>query len=528
MAYGRGNAAPGAVRVYEYGVPSAPVHRGLLEGRDLALAEMRRRVDLWNRLVELDQADREAREAIMGPAPVDAEGKRQRRQLSTETKAQLAALDGETSRRVNELCQESGCYWPNYSEVKAAWGQARRRPGELRFHSRAGRVGKITTLLARGLSVADAFGEHGFLRIRHPNPEQHPRDALVSLRVGSDERRRPVFVTLPIVMHRPLPADCLIKSVSALREPLADRERWKVVFVLERQAGTWATQALDCPRQGSVALDVGWRRVPDGLRVAVWRDDEGRTGELILPERYLEQRATVERLQSHRQTLYNETLTALRAWLSAAAETERPAWLTEDTRHIAQWRRPGRLVWLLRHWTEQRFKGDEAIVAMLEAWQRRDLHLWQFEANLRDQALHWRREMYRVFAADLARRYASVQMEDFDLSQVARIMRPAKADQAENQLVAKARYYRVIAGVYELRQAIRNVCDREGVEIVVQAATNTTAQCAHCGSLETWDHRELWHTCSQCGTRWDQDHNAARNLLELATAGSSGAETAAE
>ena len=291
MAYGR---ASGDCRVMEYGVPSAAVHKGLLQGAKAAIEEMRRRVQLWNRLVDIDQQYRQARSELLGPAPTGEDGKRLKRQLTAEQKDALARLDDVRREAANQACRESGCYWCNYSDVKVAWEVARRKPDSLRHHSWRG-DGKVTTQLMRGLPVPQAFGQHGFLRLSFPHPDTYPEDVIVQMRIGSDEQRRPLWLTLPIRMHRPLPEDCLVKSVSALRERLANRSRWRVVFVLERPAGasgTWARFG-EAERRGSIAIDVGWRRLPHGLRVATWHDDAGQTGELVLPERYLEQRRKV-------------------------------------------------------------------------------------------------------------------------------------------------------------------------------------------------------------------------------------------
>ena len=45
-------------------------------------------------------------------------------------------------------------------------------------------------------------------------------------------------------------------------------------------------------------------------------------------------------------------------------------------------------------------------------------------------------------------------------------------------------------------------------------AKDTTSTCSLCGSLEEWDQAtELVHKCSNCREEWDQDENAARNIL---------------
>jgi hypothetical protein len=50
--------------------------------------------------------------------------------------------------------------------------------------------------------------------------------------------------------------------------------------------------------------------------------------------------------------------------------------------------------------------------------------------------------------------------------------------------------------------------------VVYVPMKNTTKECQACGSIEEWDQgKVLHHTCSKCGLRWDQDDNAAQNLL---------------
>ena len=59
-----------------------------------------------------------------------------------------------------------------------------------------------------------------------------------------------------------------------------------------------------------------------------------------------------------------------------------------------------------------------------------------------------------------------------------------------------------------------NTCRREGVEIRLVPAEYTTATCHVCGTAEVWDQAaHVMHRCGQCGALWDQDHNAAINLL---------------
>ncbi|MDP2949729.1 MAG: zinc ribbon domain-containing protein, partial [Chloroflexota bacterium] len=52
--------------------------------------------------------------------------------------------------------------------------------------------------------------------------------------------------------------------------------------------------------------------------------------------------------------------------------------------------------------------------------------------------------------------------------------------------------------------------------VVKVPAQYTTQECSYCANREQFDARkEVRHRCSRCGGEWDQDENAARNLLKI-------------
>jgi hypothetical protein len=65
-----------------------------------------------------------------------------------------------------------------------------------------------------------------------------------------------------------------------------------------------------------------------------------------------------------------------------------------------------------------RFAGDEQAFGALHAWYNRHVHLWTWQANLRDQLIRRRRELYRCFAADLAERFDCVFLKDIALRRI--------------------------------------------------------------------------------------------------------------
>ncbi len=537
-----------------------------ISGEEAAVDEMRKRNAFWNALVEIERTCREKATAILRPeedavAPLferlealraEIKAKRgaarsskvdvdelvkeaattkaaiasaletaraARKERIAAAKPMLDALESERRAAVKEAQRASGLYWCNYGEVldqyAIARGRAMREGSQLRFHRWDG-SGKLTVRYQQGLPASQVFGEDTRLQI-DPVPEtawtspiRAERRRLartkVRIRVRSDERRAPVWLELPMVMHRPLPPDGVIRMASAVRERVGRSFRWKLVVTV-----TLAQQPqAPTRRDGTIAVDIGWRAVHDGLRVAYWCDTSGAEGELVLGPEIVEPLLKLHDLRSIRDKHFNDVVTMLRAWLVEHAELV-PNWLRDQTANIAAWRSQGRMVSLIRRWRAARFAGDEEIVGTLEGWLRRENHLYDWEANQRDQVQRRRREEYRKFAAALARKYDTIILEAFDLRRVAR--KPAPESGTRGSTPADKQ--RTIAATSELRGAISNAALRENARIVTVPADASTMECHACGHVEQFDSAaRLVHRCGSCGALWDQDANAARVLLK--------------
>lgn len=506
-------------RVYEYGCVPSPRGKPMATGEDEAVMAMRARNDLWNRLVEVEQRFQEQRAALLESlAPgYEAMDKPSRRAVFArdDVKAAIGTLDTARREAVRALCLASGLYWCNYEEVKNDYEAARKRRGgaDLKFHAWHRVRGKLTVRWQHGLPVAAVFGNNTQLRIRPVDPlawsspsrsrRRRLTRTVVSIRIAS-EARRPVWLTLPMVMHRPLPEGGLIRSASVIRECVGLDWRWKLILVVALPAVPQPATA----GSGTIAIDLGWRQEDEGLRVAAMYDSEQFAGTLILPDTWLVRMGKVDDLRSIRDKRFNPARADLVVWLAArppVPATEEETWLRTATTTLSQWRSPARLAALVTRWRSQRFSGDEAIYEQLEAWRRREKHLYLWESNLRDKLIRERREIYRLFAAHLSRRYREVILEEFDLGGVAR--------KKDNPLPEAARHQRVLAAPSLLRLAIENACRREGVVVTKVAAAYTTMTCPYCGLVEDFNRRDLEHTCGGCGRRRDQDIGAARLML---------------
>jgi hypothetical protein len=312
----------------------------------------------------------------------------------------------------------------------------------------------------------------------------------VRIRVGS-EGREPVWLELPVILHRPLPGDGTVRSASVICEKVGSRERWRLLVTVARPERA--------TRKGpAVAIDLGWRLLPDGLRVAYWEDERGDHGQLVLAPGVLWQFSKLNDLKSIQDQHLRVALDALAGWTKT---NEPPVGI--DLSHVSEWRNPWRLLRLYRAWKDCRVPRDEAAFAALAAWNERHDHLHEWEANLRDQVIRHRKEIYRRFVAELLRTHGRVFLEDLQIRAMARKDRPEQ----------ESRNYsggmRVVAAASMLSRLIVEHGDCERV-----SARHTTQECSWCGHAKEWDAAEnIMHRCEACGRLFDQDRNAARNIL---------------
>ena len=444
------------------------------------------------------------------------------------------ALEDERREAVKDARRSSGLWWYNWDDVCNDYETARQRvlkdrargkPASLRFHGFDGSGKAVVRLRERGtagrwgMPVENVFRANSLFWIEPVSAEawEHPvrsvrRKAartVAYFNVGSDARH-PAWVVLPMVMHRPLPPDGVVREASVVRRRVGRRFRYTLTVTVE------IPDAKAAPRgDGVVAVDLGWRKMreesdrtpgPGEVRACYWADDRGGCGEFRLPERMVDNFLQLRRLRSVRDILFDEAKAVLARFLETPGI---PRWLREEAAGVGRWRSQARMVRLLRRWEQERFPGD-SVFEWLWEWKQQEDHLYDWESNLREQVLRWRREEYRKFAKRLVGDYGAVVLEDFDLRGVAQKPRPEEGPRT----VLPADYQRFIVAPSELRRWIVNACDREGVGVFRVSAKLTTLRCHVCGRREDFDAaRELRHECVKFGTTWDQDYNACVNML---------------
>jgi hypothetical protein len=328
--------------------------------------------------------------------------------------------------------------------------------------------------------------------------------------VGSDEHRDPIWAEWPVVYHRDLPADAEITWAKVVRKQHECHGRWSLHLSV-RVPDTWQVERPNT--SGAVAIDLGWRTLSDGLRVAYLRSTDGLDEHVLVDPAVVGSLRKADDIQGIRASRMNDIQQQLCVYRRGLKEDGNPkaAWWIEATQHMHAWKSAGRFASLLRLWRAARFEGDELMYEAAETWRIHDKHLWLYEANIRDQGIARRLDQYRVLGARLSRRYQTLVLEDFDLRTFA-----VKKDKKEEDPASTAqRYWQKTAAPHILRDVIKNAFTQRGGSLVEVPAQCTTVTCSVCGQTDKWDPgKELYHTCSACGARWDQDANAGDNLLD--------------
>jgi transposase len=544
-----------AIRVYEYGCGV-----GQIEGLEPALDQMRRRIDFWNRLVEIDNDVRARMDALLFAGEHETElsslrerlrtllgsgsnarsgevggdvnkkstaadelrsairaqlndVKRVRKENAARHRGRLRQLDSERKCRIAEVQATAGLYWANRDEIRRKYEVARVRAmqqGRQLRPQQWNETGRIKVQFQRGLPVPKAFLQNGRLQI-DPIAEaafQSPRferrrltRTRIRIRVNANEDRSPVWLTVPAVLHRPLPPGGSIRGVSFVRERIGLGFRHRVLFTVSELAFPDSSKP-----DKAVGVDLGWRLTTDGLRVAYWAGADGKRGELVLPMADLTEFKRVGSLQATIVAAHEQARALVTAFRTRHAVPDE----LQDLMHEAEGSSaPGALLHLFEEWKTHRFAGDRYVFTKLRAWHKQYVHLWTWQANLRDQLLRRRRELYRRFAASLAQRYGKIFVNDIPLRSLA--VKPPETE----RIIPIQRQHRFIAAISVLHRILQNASEKRGALLKRLKCEHATISCHVCGAVDAWSPRtSLNHRCSKCGRSWDQDYNAAMHALK--------------
>ena len=438
-----------------------------------------------------------------------------------EMLAKFDAIQEEANVAIREARKNCKLYWGSYLFVEQAMEDIRRLKTDPKFRVWDG-CGRVGVQLQGGLPVSKIFGNDNRLRIAPLPTVGSKRGRLmtsVQIRVGSTDTGKPIWATFPFRMYRSLPSDGTIKWAWIHRTFKGRWVNWDLQIVVESPSFAVAPRPLG--QGGVVAIDLGWRLRADpasapafsSLRIGYWYDDQGQHGELLMPSDLADRLLHADSLRSIQDRLFENAKASLMAWLKDNGHLL-DLDLREQLSSLHLWRSARRLGEIAEVMSERKTDQTASMCDTLVAWWKKHRHLYDWESAERDRALNARKYAYQVMALNLTKKYAAIVLEDLDLGKLARLPNPEDVSPGPHK---KARHQRVLAAPSEFRLALKSAAPANGCRIEYEPCERTTITCHACHKITLWDKaQDLRHRC-ECGAEWDQDMNAAINLLAMFT-----------
>jgi hypothetical protein len=336
--------------------------------------------------------------------------------------------------------------------------------------------------------------------------------------------RPKTWIRFPLSHHRRMPADAEVLWVYVQRWRVGIHYEWRAQLTIE--SDTFHRPQAPTAHGGTCAIDIGWRRILDpdgnqvGLRVGYLVDEHGTEREIRAPDGLWQRLAKVYSIAQIRSRELDAARDRLVAWIKGR---EMPEWFSDRAAGLHQWRAPRKMQRLIDLWKkdEHRFDGDSEMLEVLLAWAKQDRHLGQWEAHMRDRTIAHRREVWRQIAAELARTYQTILVEDglcrsegreqqMKIVDIEGWEKPHPEDGDPHEGREQRRQSRM-AAPGELRLAISHASHKTASTVIDVARTkNSTRECAWCSHEQK--HVEfaakIEIQCEGCARVWDQDANA--------------------
>lgn len=453
-----------------------------------------------------------------------------RKKAREQAKAALAQLESQRKEAVKAAYQTSGLWWPNYNNVIDSYRSARSRAmkegTELKFHRFDG-SGSFRCQIQGGMTVEKLLSaQHNVAQVRMITHDEFSElrggigkkcgqtsgsrnyergYGVLSITVyttkGDDGKTQRRMLDFPILLHRPLPPEATLKELTVYRKRIGIDFRWDVTFTFTEKA----VPVVHTNPEKKCGINLGWKTVKDGLRVATISDGENNPRHIILPQAIIDKMAYTGELQRQVDMMTNENF----RWLLEQVDDQAPEPLAEAFASLKRSKRPhpGKFARTVELWQECE---DYLPEVFNEADRRREVcrHRTKEYHNLRDKILRRREDFYRCRAKETAEAFGVIALDKINLRQQAAL---EKADGEPTELHKRARYTRTVAAVSVLREWIIKQAAKTGAVVnVVNIPSSTT--CHKCGTKVKPGSGHVW-TCLGCGTSWDQDDNAAINLL---------------
>lgn len=477
--------------------------------------------------ISADSQDVSLRKALLEESAILRESTKKLRQLAkVEIKPRAIELENSRFHAVKRLVKESGLWWCNSNDVVQSYeigrSRAMRENGQLNFRAFDG-TGKFEVRQSGGFQVENVLAgkctyakiievsDTGALQVSARSARSRARHDLVMAVEATpteNEPRKRRMVTWPIIMHRDLPTDGLIKYVDVLRKRVGSRFVWSCSITLEVDA-----EAAPLPLSthfpcASCGIDLGFRQFNSELRVATLADCDGKFKHYMLDVKALNH---ADKIESTLDSAAYDVWSKLRPIISELSSY--PENLRE--RLIGMLKSGAKAPTRSMRTLHNKLLEDPSLIPdalpILEAWLGETRLLFKEMYDLRAKALNRRRDQYRKIAREVASTYALVRISDMSLKDMSKTQRD---DGTSSRLVPMARKNRFRSALSELTLFIKQACEKSGSTFEKIKSSYMTRCCNTCGHINSVDDGTLiMITCDACGEIADRDQNAALNLL---------------
>lgn len=431
----------------------------------------------------------------------------------------------ERYEKFKNIRKNSGLFWSNYNRVMDSYDAAKKncmKTGrKVRLSDWSREDGVLTVQIQRtksglGASPAELMDgtmsmfQIGYVPKGVENLTRNKRKkgcrTMMEMRIDAAGH----MLRIPIFFHRPLPQECRVKNVQLSWRKNGERIRGQLCLNI-----SMGKQIKSNESKKACGIDLGWRKNNNALLVATAHDTSGNIERLELDSRFLGGMDQVDRLKGYVDDIVLEifektskNIEKLPDTISDILKRYNEEKGHKNLNNISM----KKIADVIRFYLVGGM-ASELPLYLIDLY-KRYRHLKDWMDNLRRKLILRRRETYRIFAKKIAETYSRIGIEDMDLSEMARVKSRITGD---NELHIDARRQRVIACVHSLRAEIEHQAVKRGSEIVY-ATKYTTMRCVSCGEITSQADRaiKIW-TCEKCGSSWDQDINAAKNLMAVAT-----------
>lgn len=395
--------------------------------------------------------------------------KRQAREAARPLLTELRNARQESMKATRQAAAAAGLFWGTYNDVerrrfrpavkRMMEKRSNREPAELHFHRFDGSGTLSTQIMWQSgmpLATVDRLTEgwRGAARL-----EVEKKHGKLTLQVAANHK-----ITVPFIYHRPIPANAEIKEIKVSRRRTGSQWRLSVaicVRVPEPAQRTNGHRLSVIMQQETVSGKTCVAQIlsnqplpppPADVANIVELSDNRHAARIYYSNEWRSLLARDDGIREIRDRNLNDLRLDL---ITQLADEELAETVDASATQVARWKAFHRFASLARRWP-----ADHPFHDKITTWQQRDKHLWDYEANERQQVIARRDDSYRKISAWLLADAKSIGIDGFNLAERRRIPDVSQEDPHRSR---NGRAASQAAAPGALRAALTNAATMRGV-----------------------------------------------------------------